>query len=628
MRVWFPDMEPELYAAVSEIADILHIELSSDGFLIDTVETEEGLYVKFYSDRAVIGYHKRVEFFRALGLFVEHAADQQNVAEIPRYSDLCVMYDCSRNAVPEVESVKRRIRHLALMGYTSLMLYTEDTYEIEGYPYFGYMRGRYTKEELREMDNYAYRFGMELIPCIQVLAHLGHALRWPAHNAIRDCNDILLVDEPQTYQLIEAMLDTVCDSFRSKRINIGMDEAWALGNGNYFRRHGYREHKDILLSHLQQVMTLVEARGLKPIMWSDMFFSAAFNRKPYYYAASLPDPHMPKEVLNIVPENMEVVYWDYGNPYEVYDTMARLHTEFSNPVWFAGGATNWVGYVPMNQYSISTSRDALRACRNHNIRKMMVTAWHGHECSHMYIFPTLQLFAEDCYENDNSDECVAKRFAVCMDASYEDFLLLDSVNFTPDNPAPGTWARNPSKYLLHQDVLVGLFDKHVDDRYPGHFAEREALLREAAVRNSRWGYLFEVMAELCHVLELKSTVGVQLKQAYDRGDHAAMATIADTVLPQIQERFSTFEAAFRAQWMQDSRIFGWEVMDIHFGALEGRIRTAVRRIHAYLDGVATVLPELEETRLFVDGITDPDRNLNTASGNWEQVVSACYLDTK
>ena len=35
------------------------------------------------------------------------------------------------------------------------MLYTEDTYEVDGQPYFGYMRGRYSKEEMKEIDDFA-----------------------------------------------------------------------------------------------------------------------------------------------------------------------------------------------------------------------------------------------------------------------------------------------------------------------------------------------------------------------------------------------------------------------------------------------------------------------------------------
>ena len=63
-----------------------------------------------------------------------------------------VMLDCSRGAVYSVEMLKKYIDVLKKMGFSSLQLYTEDTYEVEGEPYFGYLRGRYTAEELQVIE--------------------------------------------------------------------------------------------------------------------------------------------------------------------------------------------------------------------------------------------------------------------------------------------------------------------------------------------------------------------------------------------------------------------------------------------------------------------------------------------
>lgn len=68
-----------------------------------------------------------------------------------------VMIDCSRNAVMNRDAFSAwRISYPAL-GYNAIRLYTEDTYEVEGEPYFGYLRGRYSGAELKEMDAYAGR---------------------------------------------------------------------------------------------------------------------------------------------------------------------------------------------------------------------------------------------------------------------------------------------------------------------------------------------------------------------------------------------------------------------------------------------------------------------------------------
>lgn len=244
----------------------------------------------------------------------------------------------------------------------------------------------------------------------------------------------------------------------------------------------------------------------------------------------------------------------------------------------------------------------------------------------MAALPTIQMFAEDCYENNNEDAFVAGRFATCVGASYEDFLLLDTPNFTPGNKAPGCGSRNPSKYLLHQDVLMGLFDQHVDpDTFPAHFAERAQVLAEAGQRNLAWQYLFDSLSALCHVLEAKCDVGIRLKAAYDAADKAEMARIADEVIPEIQKRLAAYIALYHKQWLQDNKPFGIDVLDVRFGGIERRLLTASERIHAYLDGEVDSLPELEQTRLRYDGAPEgTNRNINI--NKWGLTVSGCQVD--
>ena len=84
---------------------------------------------------------------------------------IKNFNKFGVMIDCSRNAVMTVDKLKKFITVISKMGYNQVHLYMEDTYEVENEPYFGYLRGRYTKDELKEIDSYAKKYGMEVIPC-------------------------------------------------------------------------------------------------------------------------------------------------------------------------------------------------------------------------------------------------------------------------------------------------------------------------------------------------------------------------------------------------------------------------------------------------------------------------------
>lgn len=66
--------------------------------------------------------------------------------------------------------------------------------------------GRYTEAELREIDDFAFALGVEIVPCIQTLAHLSTALRWPCYSGMVDCRDILMAGEDSTYALVEKMI--------------------------------------------------------------------------------------------------------------------------------------------------------------------------------------------------------------------------------------------------------------------------------------------------------------------------------------------------------------------------------------------------------------------------------------
>ena len=192
-----------------------------------------------------------------------------------------VMLDCSRNGVMKVEQVKRFIDYLEKIVYNTLELYTEDTYEIKGEPFFGYMRWRYSATEIKEIDAYAKLHGIELVPCVQTWAHFTTMVRHEEYRSIVDVNDILLVDEPKTYQFIDKIFATLSQTFSSRLVNIGMDEAHMLGLGKYLEKNGYRDRFEIFLRHLYKVVEIAEKYGFKVHMWSDMFFRLANNGDPY-----------------------------------------------------------------------------------------------------------------------------------------------------------------------------------------------------------------------------------------------------------------------------------------------------------------------------------------------------------
>ncbi|MDQ8734494.1 beta-N-acetylhexosaminidase [Paenibacillus sp. LHD-38] len=282
-----------------------------------------------------------------------------------------------------VHSVQQMIRYLAVMGLNRLLLYTEDTYEIKSRPYFGYMRGRYSHDELKKIDDYAFMFGVEVVPCIQTLAHLQQALKWSSASELRDTADILLVGEPQTYQFIEDMITAASAPFRSSRIHIGMDEAFAVGLGQYLAKNGYRTRFDIMISHLERVLEITWKLGLKPMIWSDMIFHFLSNdAQGFHYPL---DVDFSQEMLSRLPADLQYVYWCYGTTGQLkYEIIMEKHKELGSTSVFAGGIHCWGGFSPNYGKTWNISHPALRACVAQGVREVIATSWgdNGQETNH------------------------------------------------------------------------------------------------------------------------------------------------------------------------------------------------------------------------------------------------------
>ena len=191
---------------------------------------------------------------------------------------LGIMLDCSRNAIPRVSVVKDHMDKMKQMGYDTLMLYTEDTFEVEGEPYFGYLRGRYTIEEMKEIVAYGDAIGIEVVPCIQTLAHVGGIFHWDEYKPIRDTADILFIDEERTWTLIENIFKTLRKVFTSNQVHIGMDEAHLVGLGKYYDKYGPTDRFELILGHLQKVCDLCDKVIFANGVWTWNGFTPGYDK--------------------------------------------------------------------------------------------------------------------------------------------------------------------------------------------------------------------------------------------------------------------------------------------------------------------------------------------------------------
>ena len=222
---------------------VTDIVCGESGLALSCEKGENGLTVTKKNNTAHIAYEKDVEFFRGLLTLKTRAEEESfSIQEKARFAFNGEMIDNSRNSVLNMKTAKEVIMYSALLGLDNVLLYNEETFEVPEDPYFGYMRMGYTKKDVRELTDFAKEFGVTIVPCIQTLAHLAQTLRWACHHDICDAGDTLLVEEEKTYALIENIIKSWRDCVDTDIANIGMDEAFYLGRGQYMDKHGYKPH--------------------------------------------------------------------------------------------------------------------------------------------------------------------------------------------------------------------------------------------------------------------------------------------------------------------------------------------------------------------------------------------------
>lgn len=526
------------------------------------------------------------------------------------FDTLGVMVDCSRNAVMTVAELKRFITLMAKMGYNQVQLYMEETYEVDNEKCFGYLRGRYSKKELRGLDDFSFSLGVELVPCIQTLAHMNAAVRWPVYAAITDIDDILLVGEERTYTLIDNMFATLRSCFRTDKIHIGMDEAHNLGRGKYLDRNGLCDRSEILLGHLKRVCELTDKYGFKPMMWSDMFYRIA-NGGNYYAENSKFD----NSIKELIPENLSLVYWDYYHSDEkIYNKMLKGHMDLSDKIIFGGGAWKWSGWASHNRYSLRNTKAALNSCVKNGIRDVFMTCWgdNGAEASNYSVLPTLCYAACRNLGITKMAEIKAK-FLEWTGYSYDDFMLLD----LPDHLSKTDDRINPSKYGLYNDCFMGIFDPTVEPEDSKMYLSYARRLNNAAKRTGEFSYLFKTAADLCSLMALKFDIGVRTREVYKNGDKAELLRLIADYKKMIK-RAETFYNTFKTQWFKENKPHGFDVQDIRLGGLIMRMKSCMDRLYRLYNGEITVIPELEEEIL---DIYPTKREFN----NWARSSTANML---
>ena len=539
------------------------------------------LKVSIGKDRCIVEAGTQSAFARGIGSVMAGCP----VRESTSFKTIGIMLDCSRNKVFRIEYLKKYLTRIALMGYNMAMLYTEDTYRIPGEPLFGYMRGAYTIEEIRELDAFAKRLGIELIGCIQTLGHLEQMLRY--YPEITDTRSVLRVDEPGTYRLIEKMIGFWKKALSSRRIHIGMDETHDLGRGKFLDLNGYENAFQLFNRHLAKVNAICRKNGLTPIIWSDMYFRLG-NKNLVYYDLNT---RIPAEVKAKIPKNIQLCYWDYYHEdADFYEKFIKMHRDLGFEPILGSGVWTWLRPWYDHQKTRKSIAACMKACRKTKLKEIFFTMWgdNGGYCLYNSSLAGLEFASGLAYGNQPTDEKLfaARHKAICG----RDYMLTAAVSefshiFKESEIRP--------ELILWDDPLYCMYLQYCASDLDEYGKILKKISAEILAAGSDIPDDFRAAQALADAVAAKITLYKELSKAYGKRDRARLLKAANELIPSALASLREYDRLFAEDWRTAAKPFGLEVIQRRNAGAEARLKEARRLILKFLRGKIEKIEELD-----------------------------------
>jgi hypothetical protein len=141
-----------------------------------------------------------------------------------------VMIDFSEGKLLRVSEVERQIDLMAMFKANQYYFYSEASIEFEGYEVVN-PNGRYSREEVRHVIEYARQRHIDVVPCMELYGHMHNLFRFekyadlglPRYGGEFDPRN------PRMYEVLDNWIEQTAKLFPSPWYHVGFDEPWSLG---------------------------------------------------------------------------------------------------------------------------------------------------------------------------------------------------------------------------------------------------------------------------------------------------------------------------------------------------------------------------------------------------------------
>ncbi|MHA1820985.1 MAG: family 20 glycosylhydrolase [Promethearchaeota archaeon] len=268
------------------------------------------------------------------------------VIDYPDYEFRGLEDDISRGQRPTLETFKDTIRYLSSLKLNAYALYIEDMFKFDKYPKIGQGRNPLTKELIKELDDYALEYFIDLQPAVEMFGHMDNILTIPEFRKYGEFDgaQCFNIASDETKRFVDDLLKELCGAFNSRMFHLICDESFDFGlykSREYVQKKGKAE---ALAEWYLYLVDIIEKYGDKiPGFAHDIII------------------HYPK-TMGLVKDRLPIIfYWSYSNK-KKYKGISKL---IKNGFDVAGvpSTFDWSRHYPYTDYAekntIYMAKDAL-----------------------------------------------------------------------------------------------------------------------------------------------------------------------------------------------------------------------------------------------------------------------------
>jgi hypothetical protein len=318
----------------------------------------EGIHIAADSEKGLFyGMMTMEQLLRAAHVRNMASLPAADVLDWPRIAMRGFHEDYGRDQLPTVEDQKRTIRTLAQYKMNTHLWFIEPDHFVYSFdPELGNAYDRFTFDELREVVAYAKQYYIDVIPVVELLAHMENTLSNPkyAHLAEKEGSGTLCPTNEESMQFAEKLLGEISAAFDGKYFHCGLDESAVIGEGKSADAVKAEGIEKVYARYYTRLNDALKARGKTMVMYADIVLNHP-------------------AVMDLLPKDIVMMFWDYSRRPR-YEGLDKL-TQSGFQTMSLAGMWDWANLYPLcDEGFANMSQLAAQAAEVHS-GGMFVSNW-------------------------------------------------------------------------------------------------------------------------------------------------------------------------------------------------------------------------------------------------------------